>query len=57
VESKEQQQKYSYRYVLKASGSVAQSTPEADKNELLAYINEVLGIEKPGKKEGPQLTV
>lgn len=57
MESKEQQQKYSYRYVLKASGSVAQSNPEADKNELLAYINEVLGIEKPGKKEVPQLTV
>ena len=56
MESKEQQ-KYSYRYVFKASGADAQLTREADKNELLAYINEVLGIDKPSKKEGPQLTV
>jgi len=56
VESKEQQ-KYSYRYVFKASGAGAQPTQESDKNELLAYINEVLGIEKPTKKEGPQLTI
>ena len=56
VESKEQQ-KYSYRYVFKASTAGTQSTKEADKNELLAYINEVLGIDKPSKKEGPQLTV
>ena len=56
MESKEQQ-KYSYRYVFKASGAGSQSTQEADKNELLAYINEVLGIDKATKKEGPQLTV
>jgi len=56
VESKEQQ-KYSYRYVFKASGPGAKPTQEADRNELLAYINEVLGIEKASKKEGPQLTV
>lgn len=57
MESKEQQQKYSYRYVFKASGANEQSAREVDKNELLAYINEVLGIEKPSKKDGPQLTV
>jgi hypothetical protein len=57
VESKEQQQKYSYRYVFKAPGAGPTSTQEADKSELLAYINEVLGIEKPGKKVGPELTV
>jgi hypothetical protein len=56
VESKEQQ-KYSYRYVFKASGAGATSAQEPDKNELLAYINEVLGIDKPSKREGPQLTV
>ena len=57
MESKEQQQKYSYRYVFKASGAGATSTQEPDKNELLAYINEVLGIDKPSKRDGPQLTV
>jgi hypothetical protein len=57
VESKEQQQKYSYRNVFQASGAGAKPTQESDKNELLAYINEVLGIEKPTKKEGPKLIV
>jgi hypothetical protein len=55
VESKEQ--KYNYRYEFKASGpSTTSSQKEPDKNELLAYINEVLGIDKP-KKESLQLTV
>ncbi|HEV2138948.1 MAG TPA: hypothetical protein VGR53_08900 [Nitrososphaerales archaeon] len=56
MESKEQQ-KYNYRYVFKAPTVGAQSTQEADKSELLAYINEVLGIEKSTRKDGPQLTV
>ena len=56
MESKEQQ-KYSYRYVFRASTAGSESTKEADKGELLAYINEVLGIERANKKEGPQLTV
>jgi hypothetical protein len=55
VESKEQQ-KYSYRYVFKAPGA-AQTVTEPDKNELLSYINEVLGIDKPSKRDGPKLTV
>jgi hypothetical protein len=51
VESQEQQ-KYSYRYVFKAAGpGTSSSQKEPDKNELLAYINEVLGIEKTGKKD------
>ncbi len=56
MESKEQQ-KYSYRYVFKASGPGVKPTQDADKNELLAYINEVLGIDKSSKKDGPELTV
>ncbi len=56
MESKEQQ-KYSYRYVFKASGADVRSTTEPDKSELLAYINEVLGIDKQSKRESPQLTV
>jgi hypothetical protein len=56
MESKEQQ-KYSYRYVFQAAGpSTSSSQKEQDKNELLTYINEVLGIDKP-KKESLQLTV